>query len=302
MDYQTGCHDFTNILHLTDFSTCSDNALEWAVDLAHAHQAKIAMVHAVIPDALTYMTPDSPMVALDIQEEWARGEMQRREARLAGLSHETFLLRGKDAWSVVAPKVAELQSDLLVLGTHGRTGFRKLLLGSVAEQVLRQATVPVMTVGADVLRCAEAAGNFHRVLLATNFSAGSIETAGYATALARRDHGQLFLLHACKANPRGKSTRTRELSIAEALHRLHELAPVDEHSENRPEAIVELGDAGTKILEVAKRKSADLIVMGLRDAGSVFAATHLETGTAHAVVAHAVCPVLTVRPHIRRAA
>jgi nucleotide-binding universal stress UspA family protein len=300
--YSTGSVGFQNILHLTDFSACSDHALQWAIGFARAHQSKLSVLHVVVPDALTYMTPDSPVITLDMLEKWACEEMRRLEERLAGLPHETFVSRGADVWPVVAPKLAELQSGLLVLGTHGRTGLGKLLLGSVAESVLRHSAIPVMTVGAEVPPCPESQGRFHRVLLATNFAAGSVETAGYATALAERDQAQLLLLHACKASARRRANGVPELSIAEALHLLHELAPETDKLRHRPEPIVEFGDAGARILEVAKRRNADLIVIGVRDAASVFAATHLTMGTLHDVVAHARCPVLSVRPRLRRAA
>jgi nucleotide-binding universal stress UspA family protein len=302
VDCPTGSGRFRSILHLTDFSACSNHALQWAVGLARAHQSKLSVLHVVIPDALIYMTPDSPVIALDTQEKWAREEMQRLEERLAGLSHETFVSRGTDVWSVVAPKLAEAQSDLLVLGTHGRTGLDELLLGSVAETILRHSAIPVMTVGAEVPPCPESQGRFHRVLLATNFAAGSGETAGYAMALAERDQAQLLLLHACKASAQCGTNGEPDLSIAEAHHRLHGLVAETDKLWHRPEPIVEFGDAGARILEVAKRRSADLIVMSVRDAASIFAATHLAMGTAHEVVARAPCPVLTLRPRLRRAA
>lgn len=293
---------FKNILHLTDFSACSDAALTWAVSMARANGAKLSVLHVVIPDALVHLTPDSPTVALDIQEEWAQKEMQRFEAQLSELPHKTMVIRGTDVWSAVEAKLKKLESDLIVLGTHGRTGLSKMLMGSVAEKVLRSSAVPVMTVGPAVPRERGSDGKFHRVLLATDFAAGSAEAAGYAIAFAQRDEAELVLLHACKKS--GRSSKGAELSVAEAMHRLHETIPCADSLRHRPEALVEYGDgeAGAQIVEVAKRKKADLIVMGIRAAGSLFAATHFEVGTAHNVVAEAPCPVLTVKPKVQQAA
>jgi nucleotide-binding universal stress UspA family protein len=291
---------FRNILHLTDFSACSDAALAWAISMASANRAKLSVLHVVVPDALVYMTPDSPTVALDIQEEWAQGEMRRIEAQLSDLPHKTMVTRGTDVWLAVEPKLKRLESDLIVLGTHGRTGLGKMLMGSVAEKVLRSSAVPVMTVGPAVPRGREGDGKFHRVLLATDFAAGSDAAAGYAIAVAQRDEAKLVLVHACKKS--GRSGKNSELSVAEAMHRLHETIPCADSLRHRPEALVEYGEAGARIVEVAKRKEADLIVMGIRTAGSLFAATHLEVGTAHNVVAEAPCPVLTVKPKVRQAA
>ena len=297
-----GSEPFRNILHLTDFSPCSGAALTWAMGMARADEAKLTVLHVVVPDALIYMTPDSPARALDIQEKWAQGEMQRIEARLADLPHDTIVARGKDVWSAADPELKQLQSDLIVLGTHGRTGLRKILMGSVAERVLRSSAVPVMTVGPAVTRELGGDGKFHRVLLATDFAAGSAEAAGYAMAFAKRDQAELVLLHACKKSKQSNSNRGSELSVAEVMHRLHQTIPCADTLPHRPETLVEYGEAGARIVEVAKRKEADLIVMGVRNRGSVFAATHLDMGTAHSVVAQAPCPVLTVRPKVQQAA
>jgi nucleotide-binding universal stress UspA family protein len=291
-----------DILHLTDFSACSDAAFRWAIALAHGNQAKLSVLHVVVPDALTYMAPDSA-TALDIQENRARGQMQKVDEQLTSLPHDTIVRRGTDVWTAVQKELQELQSELIVLGTHGRIGFTKLLLGSVAERALRHSPVPVISVGPGVAQGPEADGKFHRVLLATDFSPGSAAAAEYALSLAQRDQAELVLLHACKTGKRSKSNKFSELSVAEALHRLHELV---RHAAStlrgHPETLVEFGNAGTQILEVARRKEADLIVMGLRKGGSVLAATHLEIGTTHKVVAHAPCPVLTVRPMACQAA
>jgi nucleotide-binding universal stress UspA family protein len=86
------------------------------------------------------------------------------------------------------------------------------------------------------------------------------------------------------------------------MHRLHETIPHEEELRHRPEAIVAYGKPEERILEVARQREADLIVMGVRNTTHLFMATHLETGTAHSVVAHAPCPVLTIRPKVPQAA
>lgn len=294
--------NLTNILLLTDFSACSDAAFRWAIDIARANGSTLSVLHVVVPDTLTYLTPVSPAAAADIQESWARGEMQKIDKQLAGLPHHTIVKRGTDVWAAVEPELEELRCDLIVLGTHGRTGIKKLLLGSMAEQVVRRSTVPVLTVGSRIAQSLEVDGKFHRVLVATDFAPGSAAIAEYGTALAERNQAELVLLHACKPCKRAKSDKFADLSVAEALHRLHELVRHSDTLQCDPETLVRFGDASTQILEVAGRKKADLIVMGVRKAGSVLAATHLETGTMHNVVARATCPVLTVRPMVAQPA
>lgn len=302
MDDSIRTPDLTNILLLTDFSPCSDEAFRWALAIARAKQAQLSMLHVLVPDMLTRLTPDSSSAAFDLQEKRAKWGMLRIEGELVDFPHRTIISRGDDVWSLVEAKQKELGSDLIVLGTHGRTGLNKLLLGSVAERVLRMSTVPVMTVGPRVAPGLECDGKFHRVLLATNLAPESTAAAEYAAALAKRDQAELVLLHACKLSKKTKSDKFSEPSVAEVLHQLHELVGDADTLAGPPETLVEFGKAGTQIVEVAKRKKADLIVMGVRRMRSVLAATHLDIGTNHSVVAHAPCPVLTVRQSVRRMA
>lgn len=291
---------FRTILYLTDFSPCSDAALTWAVSVAKANGAKVYALHVVIPDTLVFLAPGSPGVVLDMHEEWARGQMDRIESQLAEVAHETLIERGGDLWKVVESKLQQFNIDLVVLGTHGRTGLRKVLMGSAAERVLRHSPVPVMTVGPAVHDGRAHDGKFHRLLLATDFAEGSTETANYAISFAERNHSDLTLVHVCKTNKRGSREKTKDLSIAEALYQLYEMVPGRDAIQLRPDALVECGDPGDRILDVAKRCGADLIVMGIHNSHRLFAATHMEISTAHEVVAHSMCPVLTVRPPIQQ--
>lgn len=294
MGYSMDLLPFKSILHLSDFSTCSEGGLRCAIAVARAHQAKLFVLHVVVPDMLTYMSTEPPVVSLDFQEQSARNQMQQLEKQLDGIHHETFVVRDDSVWPSVAVKLVELRSDLVVMGTHGRTGLGKLLLGSVAETILRMSPVPVMSVREKA--STTVGGKFQRILLATNLRQGSTKPARYAVALARRDRSHLFLVHTCRTNTRSKINESSTLSVAEVLHQLHDLAMTfgNGNSENRSEPIVEFGDSKTKILEVANRTNADLVVIGVGETRTVLVASRLEMGTTHAVVANAGCPVLIV--------
>lgn len=294
MGYVMDLLPFRSILHLSDFSTCSEHGLQCAIAVARAHQAKLFVLHVVVPDTLTYMSADPPAVSLDLQEQWARSQMQQLEKHLDGIPHETFVVRDDSVWPSVAAKIVELRSDLVVMGTHGRTGLGKLFVGSVAETILRMSPVPVMSIREEVSATVE--GKFQRILLATNLRQASTEPARYAVALACRDRSHLFLLHTCRTNSRSRTNESSKLSVAEVLHQLHDLAMTlgNGNTEKRSQPIVEFGDSKTKILEVANRTEADLIVIGVGETRTVLVASHLEMGTTHAVVANAGCPVLTV--------
>lgn len=298
-DSSLGLQPFRNVLHLTDFSSCSEAAFTWAAGLARANNAELSVLHVLVPDMLTRLTPDSSSAAFALQEKWAQWGMRRIEAELVDFPHRTIIAHGDDVCSVVEARQKELGSDLIVMGTHGRTGFRKVLMGSVAEGVLRASAVPVLSVGPGA---PHDHGKFHRVLLATDFSPGSPEVARYAASVAQRDQAELVLVHACKKGKAKGLDRGWELSVAEVLHRMDRTIACAESLQSRPEMLVEFGEPGEQIVEVAKRRKADLIVMGIRKPWNRFAATHLRAGTAHTVVAQAPCPVLTVRPRISQAA
>jgi nucleotide-binding universal stress UspA family protein len=188
--------------------------------------------------------------------------------------------------------VEENNIDLLVLGTHGRRGVQKLLLGSVAEEVWRSANVPVLTIGPGVRR-AQSGEGFHCVLFATDFTAESLTGLPYAVSMARESRAHLVLLHVIRQFK--KEEILGELSASDAIYHLGQLVPTDAGLCHRPELEVKYGAPAQNIIDTASRCGADLIVLGIRE-GDVFGvATHVERTVAHEVVVSAPCPVLTVR-------
>ncbi len=286
----------SNILFLTDFSDASESALPFAVALARKYGARVHALHILIPDPYAYMAPDMAACAIEGQEEVAHGELQRLEARLSGIAHEANVIRGSSVWPVAKRAIEESRADLIVIGTHGRTGAQKLLLGSVAEEIFRQSPIPVLTIGPWVRNAIHGGGNFHRVLFATDFTPDSLASAPYAISMAQENEARLTLLHVIQKAARERRGRPTETSVATAMHDLLAIVPPDAAAACRPDAIVEYGEPAEKILYIANQQAADLIVLGVRGTEySVGAAVHLGRNTAHRVVAHARCPVLTVR-------
>ena len=287
---------FKNILFLTDFSEPSCDALPIATAIARAYGSTVHAVHVLLPSSYTYMTPEMAPVLLGGQEELARREMQCLEAQLMGQACETIIERGSSLWEVVGRLLKEREIDLIVLGTHGRTGFKKALLGSAAEEMFRRSPVPVILSGPDARTGAHSGGRFRCLLFATDFNAVSSLAAPYAISLAQENQAQLILVHVLPLeNPR-KSHKPDDLSVAESIHRLKSLVPAEEELWCRPRAVVERGEPAAQILAAAEQHGADLIVLGVRGVdGTAGIATRLQRDVAYDVVAHAQCPVLTVR-------
>jgi nucleotide-binding universal stress UspA family protein len=289
-----------NILFLTDFSEPSEVALPFATSIARGYGAKVYALHVFTPEPNVSGAPAKlAIAAIEAGEQHAK---DRIESQLAGLEHETIVDWSIDLWEAVRRTIGKNNIDLIVMGTHGRTGAEKFFMRSVAEEIFRRSPVPVLTIGPHVRSSVHSGGRFHRVLFPTDFTGASLAAAPYAISLAQENKAKLVLLHVMRS-PKLRSDNGRDeirqqlfdLSVAEAIHQLYEAVPTDADLYYPPQSLVEYGDPAERILALAEERSSDLIVLGVRDApGRIGAATHLARATAHKVVAHAPCPVLTV--------
>lgn len=134
------------ILHATDFSDLSKAAFDVACALARDHNAELTVVHVVPPPAV--YAPDGIAMPMPVEEPYeARAELARILPDDPRVKVEHKLLEGSPAHEIL--KFADsMHADLIVLGTHGSSGLGRLLMGSVAETVLRKASCPVLTVKA----------------------------------------------------------------------------------------------------------------------------------------------------------
>jgi len=276
---------FKNILFATDLSPSADNALPYAVEIARRYHAEVYAVHVIRPDVYPLVPPAAwPKFAED-EEEFRRESRHHLDEQLRDLSHEIIFQAG-DTWPTLAEVIEQKLVDLLVLGTHGRKGLEKVLLGSVAEEIFRQALCPVLTVGPRSSLRPKNAAELNRILYATDFSPESLAAAPIAISLAREHRAQLILLHSMEG--------TGEVSLLR--HTLRGLVPFGADLRCQPDCVVERGAPANKILEVAEGHGADIIVLGVHGADSHLARiTHLARSDAYKIVTQAKCPVLTVR-------
>lgn len=285
-----------NILYLTDFSESSRSALGLAMAVATGYEAHIHALHVLLPPPVSFNDQQMEAVTADAWEQAATGNMKRLEAELAGLPHDCAIQVGGDPWTTIEREIREIHADLIVLGTHGRTGIPRLLLGSVAEEIFRQSEVPVLTIGPYSTKNWDGGAEFRKILFATDFGPDSRAAALYALSFAQEYEGQLDLLHVIRSRNEKAERAGDGRSAAAAMHELHDVVPEDARSWCKPHSIVRYGDAAGEILETAAEFGSDLIVMGVRSAPHRLGrATHLERPVAHRVVTRAACPVLTVR-------
>jgi nucleotide-binding universal stress UspA family protein len=132
------------ILHATDFSVHSDYALRLACSLARDYGARLVVLHVSAPPVVVYgsgIVPPEP----ETHRAEAREQLEQLQVSNANVRTERRLEEGEPAEEIL--RVAnEIHANLLIMGTHGRTGLQRLLMGSVAEEVVRQASCPVLTV------------------------------------------------------------------------------------------------------------------------------------------------------------
>jgi nucleotide-binding universal stress UspA family protein len=139
------------IVVATDFGEPSRAAAEIGLQLAQTFHVPLVLVHAyMVPGAIYMAMPTMPVVDYPrMYEEAARESLQKEGARLAGRGAEvTTVLRAGVAWEEILLTAKEVDADLIIVGTHGRRGLPRAVLGSVAEKVVRLSLVPVLTIHA----------------------------------------------------------------------------------------------------------------------------------------------------------
>ena len=283
-----------NILFATDFSTAAEAALPFAIQIAQRYGAKVYGVHVNGFDGYTGGLPNTWAAMAEAAEKETKEDAERLDEQLKGIEHEVVISEG-EIWEVMSNLIKQKEIDLVVLGTHGRTGLGKAILGSVAEQILRQAPCPVLTVGPHVTVEPGHAAEMQEILYATDLTTDFPAAAPYAISLAQENQAHLMMLHVIEYPRNWDLVQPKQVADS-MMRKLRELVPQEAELWCEPVCVIHQGVPAEKILDVAKRRGADLIVLGARPAkGSLVAATHLGGGTVHKVVSQAKCPVLTVR-------
>jgi nucleotide-binding universal stress UspA family protein len=285
---------FRNILFATDFSPAAAQAIPYVKKIAKHYDADLVTLHVPPPVVIPMTQPVT--WPTDLEAAKAQDDKHREEVldTFAGIRTQVLIEEGSMQFCLDAA-IEKNNTDLVVIGTRGRTGLGKLLLGSVAEEIFRTVSCPVLTVGPHSGASRAAGGQFREILYATDLSPESQGAAAYAVSLAQEFQSRLILLHVIPEQKAGDLVSAADVTTSsEKL--LRKLVPPEAEAWCKPEYFVERGDPAEKILEFAKLRETDLIVLGVRpEKGVPGAATHLPIATAHKIVSHATCPVLTVR-------
>lgn len=293
------------ILCPLDLSEFSKRAFEHGLVLARWYGAKVVAVHVFTG----FMPPgdESTYPAWLRRVPEARKEIDRElreqvSSPLAEGMDVPLVLREGDPVSAILAEAKAMSADLVVMSTHGRSGFDRLTLGSVAYKVLRKSPCPVLVVPAQAAAPEGRFEGYRRVICATDFSDDSARALDFALSIAERAGSRLTLAHVVEVaeNPEvveGESPLAvvRRERIATARERLRALVASREGRGPAIDETVRLGRPYSELLSLAKEAEADLLVLGVRGRGAIDLTLFGSTTTQ--VVRRAACDVLTVGKH-----
>jgi nucleotide-binding universal stress UspA family protein len=219
---------------------------------------------------------------------------------VAGETPVQVIVREGSVPAEIVRAATELPADLLVMGTHGLSGFERFMLGSVTEKVLRGSPCPVLTVPPAVDAERSPAVLFKTIVCGLDFSRASGRALEYALSLAQEAGGRLVIVHSLEQFAEEEPKLSAHFNVAEfrraleadARRQMAALVPESAKTWCEIETMIVHGKAYRELLRVAAEQKADLMVLGVR--GRSAADLVLFGSTAQHVVRQAACPVLTV--------
>ena len=276
-----------NILFATDFSEPSMKAFPYVAELAKKFGAAVFACHVITPTSLVSAAPQAAPYLYEAECNASSKELDNivGSPQLKGTSAKAILASGM-LGDALLDEIKQNNIELVVAGTHGRTGWRRLLLGSAVEEICRVTTCPVLTVGPDL---PSAAIKFSRILVPTDLSEESIRALPFVLRLATMYGAAVTVLHVLPEETAGNPD-SKKLSEPVFQNMVHIFAPQLEPL--KTEFVIESGETVETILKVAREKKADVIAMGIR---SAFLPGFLRTSVAYRVMAASHCPVVTCR-------
>lgn len=290
------------ILVPTDFSKNADQALQFAAMLALKFESEIILLHVVSlfqddPNNPAYQFPDVDSI-LESVEASARESLKALDIEHAGIPIAKKMIRGISPAESIITYASEENVDLIIMGTHGRTGLSHFLLGSVAERVIRHMPCPVITIKGSGVR--KPAAKLARIVVAVDFSNYSKLALAHAADLARAFDATVEVIHVIEEQVHPSFYITGETSIfkfnpelrdksRKALRDFVHTAVIEPVSFD---VHVREGRIHDEIVKYAHEQGADLIVVATHGLSGL---DHFLIGsTTEKVVRKATVPVFTI--------
>lgn len=278
-----------NVLFATDFSQASASALPYAANIAKDFGGRLWVCHIVKPTALAIGAPEAAPFLYQAEMETAKQGLAEvmQAPELEGARPKAIMLSGIFG-DQLRNAINGNDIDLVVAGTHGHTGMRRLLLGSAVEEICRVSPRPVLTVGPDIGACSNS--GFKTILYPSDLSSESTQALPYANGFAERYGAKVIFLHVV---PSELATNPDAVQLEKPLRERARQMVEEKLGTFEKEFMIEPGEAVETILRVARERHADLIAMGIRNA--FVPGVQLRSSIAYRVITGAHCPVLTYR-------
>jgi len=280
------------ILLATDFSPSSEKAVSYARALALRFSSTVEIAHVFDPSVVT--SYEEAIIGLPVNERRRIAnenlDRLRDDLSASGIDARTALPEGHRPFANLLKVAKDHEVDLIVAGTQSKSGVERLILGSTAEQLIRNADCPVLTVGPHAKPAGVGPLAFQTIVFATDFSAEAAKAAIYALSFAQDSGAHLYFCYVL--GPQADTTAKKEFLDKAFQAAMKKMIPKSSYDWCTPECVVQHGDAAKAVLELAEKVHADLIVLGARKAS--FWLTHVDRGLTLDLLAHAICPVMTV--------
>ena len=283
---------FHRVLLATDFSAASQTAFHVALRICAELSASLSILHVCENPYIPSSEPGGQFFELDriYQTDRIALESLREAAQRAGVPCETNMVNGTPSLAIME-SIAAQNIDLVVLGTNALHGFERLVFGSTAEAILREALCPVLTVGPQASESAMASQLEGPVIFATDFHRMTLHAIRYAEPFCTASKSPLHCLHVLpRALESSSPSRIVPIIMTEALHHV---ATETGATINSPIYAVTYGsEISNAVVEYAKQHKGKLIVLGVRRASML--ASHVPAHITYRIITEAPCPVLTV--------
>lgn len=292
---------FKNILVPIDFSDFSDKALEYALQLAESFQSNLTILHALV----LFQDDVGEEEKLHEYEDWIKRREQKiydqmkknlQKIKGKGLKFKSVILRGVNAADAILEYLDNHPFDLVTMGTHGRSGLKHFLLGSISEKVVRLSPIPVLTIHRSLAKF-----KLNKILVPVDFSIPSKDAADKAIGFSSLYEAVLEFIHVIEQDIHPSFYASGIDSIFEidkglqkrVIENLREFMADQLPPNIRTNYLVREGKAHREIVDYAKEHGIDLIVIATQGLTGLDYA--LLGSTTEKVVRWATCPVLTVK-------
>jgi nucleotide-binding universal stress UspA family protein len=286
------------ILCPVDFFPTSGRAADYAMDLAKNYDAQLTLLHVVSPViGAAYEVPLNVEKLIQDMTESANAELKRITNRAAtkGVAANAIVRTG-DVDFEIQTYVARNKPGIVVMGTHGRKPLGRWFMGSHTESLLRQLPIPILILGPGKKKTAPP--TIRRILVTTDFSAGTPDALAYAFSIAQECQAKVTLLHVLNDVSVDLATRYRDPLLRSIRTELEKLVPEEAGNWCEISTRVETGMPVPGILNTLKRERVDLLVMNIHGKGMLDRA--LLGSTAERVIRGAGVPVLLIPPMTTR--